>query len=132
MPVSSDLRGWHKIIFYFSHFQGQVVQTGGLLMENLASSSSTFQHWSGVPPEEIARSWAETSLKSPRLAKTSSSTTFFSSRKKLQFRELGWDFTARQTTSSTGQTTLRWPDILHGTLVNRTIHQLRGVAICMV
>ena len=40
----------------------------------------------------------------------------------------GWDFTAKQTQSSTGQTTLCWAAIVHGTLVNRTVHQQKSVA----
>ena len=81
--------------------------------------------------EEIVRSWEGNSLKSPRPPKISSSTTFLSSRRKLQPIEPGWDFTARQTRSSTGQMAPRWRATLHGPLVNRTT-KLRNAPTCMV
>ena len=82
--------------------------------------------------DEIARSWEGTSLKSPRPPKISSSTILLAGSQKLQYGEHGWDFTVRQTRSFTGQTVVRWQAIPHGTLVNRTVHQVRSVATCMV
>ena len=40
----------------------------------------------------------------------------------------GWAFTAKQTQSSTGQTTLCLAAIVRGALVNQTIHQVKSVA----
>ena len=82
--------------------------------------------------DEIARNWEGTSLKSPRPPKISSSTILLASSQKLPYGEHGWDFTVRQTRSFTGQTVVRWQAIPHGTLVNRTVHQVRSVATCMV
>ena len=112
--------------------QNRRVPTVGLRVTNLASLSSTFQRWSGALPDEIARSWEETSLKSPRRPKISSSTILLASRQILQRGEHGWDFTVRQTRSFTGQTTPRWLAIPHGPQVNRTVHQVRSVATSLV
>jgi len=57
--------------------------------------------------EEIAKSWEETSLKSPQPLEISLPAILFLTKRKLQRWAPGWDFTVRQTQSFTGQTAVR-------------------------
>ena len=117
-----------SIQFLWIFHQKRVVPLAGFLMESHATSSSTSQCWSGAMLWETAKGWEQTSPKSLPPPKISSSSTFFSSRKTSCTMVHGWDFTVRQTQSSTGQMTPRWPAIPHGTLVNQTAPQLRSAA----
>ena len=77
---------FNRIFLLSSSFvqQNRRVLLAGLRMANLASSSSTFQRWSGALLDEIARSWEETLLQSPRPPKISLFSLLLATRQKLQ------------------------------------------------